>query len=212
MARRGSYKVFSSKDIDVKVALFIKRVAELFIKKKGRFNCALAGGETPLKAYSILANLPLDWTKTSFFLTDERFVPPEDERSNCRRIRQILSDRVKCFDLSLDIYESAKLYSENFKEIKCLDLVLLGIGEDGHTASLFPNTVCQKVTPHLCISKSPDGIKRISLTEEFINLSEKIAFFAKGDRKREVIKRVLRGEDMPATRIKNCRSIIIFTD
>jgi len=210
MEKRGSYKILADKHIDIKVAHFIRRLACVFINKKGSFNIALAGGKTPLKAYEILSGLQIQWDKVNLFLTDERYV--SDDRSNCKHIKPFFLDRINCFDLYLSPYESAVLYSQKLQSIGCLDMVLLGIGTDGHTASLFPNRECKKITKEVCISVSPDGLIRLSLTEEFINLSEKVAFFVKGEEKRDVLRSLLKGEDMPASRIRSRRSVLIFTD
>lgn len=210
MEKRGFYKILTDKNIDIKVAHFIRRLARVFINKKGSFNIALAGGKTPLKAYEVLSRLQIPWDKVNLFLTDERYV--SDDRSNCKQIKHLLLDRINCFDLHLPPHESAILYSQKLQSIKCLDMVLLGIGTDGHTASLFPNRECKKITKEVCISVSPDGLIRLSLTEEFINLSEKVAFFVKGEEKRNVLRSLLRGEDIPASRIRSRRSILIFTD
>jgi len=203
---RGEYKILFSKDIDTKVATYLERISKLFIKCKGSFNVALAGGNTPLNAYKLLSQRVKDFNSWNIFLTDERFV--SDERSNCLRLKEFFKN-IKCFDTSLPPEESAKLYS---KELKDLDFILLGIGKDGHTASLFPNRECKKITPELCITTSPDGLLRISLTEEFINSAQKIAFFVKGEEKREVLEKLLLGEDIPASRIRGKRKITVLTD
>ena len=211
MERRGFYKILSDENIDLKVAHYIIRLAHVFINKKGSFNVALAGGKTPLKAYSILSKLQKDWTKINLFLTDERYVPVEDERSNCKNLRRFF-ESINCFDTSLPPDKSALIYSQKLQSLGCLDLVLLGVGKDGHTASLFPNAECKRITKEVCISTSPDGLIRLSLTEEFINLSEKVVFFIKGEEKREVLKKLLTCENIPALKIKPRRSVLIFTD
>ncbi|SNZ11143.1 6-phosphogluconolactonase [Hydrogenobacter hydrogenophilus] len=211
MERCGFYKILTNKNIDSRVAHYIIRLARVFINKKGSFNVALAGGKTPLGAYSILSNLQRDWTKINLFLTDERYVPVEDDRSNCKNLKPFF-EGINCFDTSLPPDQSALMYSQKLQSLGCLDLVLLGVGKDGHTASLFPNTECRRITREVCVSTSPDGLIRLSLTEEFINLSEKVVFFIKGEDKRDVLKKLLTCEDIPASRIKPRRSVLIFTD
>lgn len=211
MEGHGFYKLFVSGNVDRLLARFIKRLSELSIAKGGCFSLALAGGRTPLEAYRILSELSIEWERVKVFLTDDRYVPYGDERSNCSNVKRFIRS-IHCFDTSLLPEEAALLYSKEIEKTKGLDFVLLGLGKDGHTASLFPKTECKEITPYVCIGKSPDGLLRLSLTERTISSSQKIAFFVKGQEKRQALEKLLRGEDIPASRIKSQRKILIFTD
>ncbi|MFN3814047.1 MAG: 6-phosphogluconolactonase [Aquificaceae bacterium] len=211
MERHGFYKLFVSKNVDRLLAHFIKKLSELFIARRGCFSLALAGGRTPLEAYKILSELSVKWDKVKVFLTDERYVPYGDERSNCFNVRRFIKN-IHCFDTSLPAEKAALLYSQKIEKVNGLDFVLLGLGKDGHTASLFPKTECKEITPYVCISKSPDGLLRLSLTERTISSFQRIAFFVKGQEKRQILKKLLEGEDIPASRIKSKRKILILTD
>ena len=93
-----------------------------------------------------------------------------------------------------------------------LHIALLGVGKDGHTASLFPKVECEDVSPKVYLSKSPDGLLRLSLKGEYINRSCAVIFFLKGEEKRKALEAMLRGEDIPASRIRGSLKTYIFTD
>ena len=131
------------------------RISEEAIQERGRFCVALSGGETPVPLYKKLvgSRKNVNWEKTHIFLTDERFVPLSSSESNGRMIRKNLLDKVKipkgnvhCVPIEEDLVLSAQHYEEDILEFFGLrpgefpqfDLILLGVGTDGHTASLFP--------------------------------------------------------------------------
>jgi 6-phosphogluconolactonase len=134
--------------------------AEAAIGERGRFAVALAGGSTPEATYEVLANDyagALDWSKVHVFFGDERTVPPNHEDSNYRMAHETLLSRVPVGSVhrmrgELPPAEAAAAYEEELRgffgtsdEPPSLDLILLGIGEDGHTASLFPETSALEV-------------------------------------------------------------------
>lgn len=125
------------------------RIAELAAKADDRFTLGLTGGTTPIPAYRILSGMDLDWEKIDLWITDERWVPPYDERCNGRMAAEVLAGPVGTWlyrppwaeDMEPD--EAAAQYDatvRNLLEGSRPDVIHLGVGEDGHTASLFPNT------------------------------------------------------------------------
>jgi 6-phosphogluconolactonase len=157
---------------------------------------ALAGGSTPRNAYERLAEIDAHWTDVVVWFGDERCVPPDDERSNYRMVREALLDplgdrvpevhRVRGEegpDAAAAAYESE--LREAFGEgIPRLDLILLGIGADGHTASLFPNQPSLDETGRLAVSvpeaAQPPYVPRVTLTLAVINAAREVLFLIEG--------------------------------
>ncbi len=205
----------SFEKISKKVAEVIIERSEYWISGKGSFNIALAGGTTPVETYRILGESDLKWDYINFFLTDERYVPLDDERSNYKMIRKLLGEKAKIFpfDTSKDIVETCRSYSEILKKIGSLDFILLGAGADGHTASLFPDTEWHDDDGYTCWTVDPTGLKRVSLSLNFINSSEETALFLTGEKKKEIFKRILAGDDIPAAKVRSKKGYVtIFTD
>ncbi len=200
MEENGIFRLVQPKDPDTYVSSLILKYMQLFLRKKGKFFLALAGGKTPLRAYSLMSQR----LKVKAFLSDERYVPLDDPRSNYKNIKDSGLE-IFAFPTHLNITECAKAYSQLLPE--SLDVALLGIGEDGHTASLFPNTECQEVTKKVCISKSPDGLERLSLSYEYLNKSCVVLFYVKG--KKQVIDRLLKGEPIPANKVKGRKKTLL---
>ena len=127
-------------------AVYVGGVIRETCARRGRCRIALAGGSTPAPVYRLLAEEPLAWEQVELFLGDERCVPPDDPASNARMVRETLLENLpqpgpRFHDLpraAEEPEEAARAYSALLAEP--LDLVLLGIGQDGHTASLFPDS------------------------------------------------------------------------
>jgi len=194
--------------------LFVRKSREA-VEKHGRFVVCLTGGSSPQKMYELLAQAPLvnqvPWSKTYVFWVDERPVPLEHPESNAGMTFKALLDKVPVPEENIhpifgnlrpDI--AALQYEELLQEFfqghsPRFNLVVLGMGADGHTASLFPHVTF----PH----KSMTWVKevwvekldtyRITLTPQLINQAECIAFIAYGEQKSEALHRVLEGESQP---------------
>ncbi len=184
------------------------------IEDSGRFAVALAGGSTPKRAYEVLAKEygepgDLDWSKVHAFFGDERTVPPDHEDSNYRMARGALLDHVLVSSVhrmrgELPPDEAAALYEEELlaffeEEPPVLDLVMLGIGGDGHTASLFPETSALEVTDHLAVANPVLKLDttRITLTAPVLNASREVLFLDPGEDKAEALKEILKGNADP---------------
>lgn len=212
MKRVGDYKLFALSEDDQILKLFIIRLIRLFLKKERVCHIALAGGSTPLGLYSELSDAKIPWDRLRFYLTDERYVPSESSLSNYRNIRERLGQRARIafFKTEMPPQECAMDYS--FQLPDRLHIALLGVGTDGHTASLFPNVECEDVSPKVCISRSPDGLLRLSLKEDYLNSSCVVLFFLKGEEKRQALEWLLSGRDIPASRIRGKLKSYVFTD
>ncbi len=213
-----------AEDLYIAVAEFIIDVANKAILKRGQFTFVLSGGQTPLELYSILAKHPycdyMQWKKTYVFWGDERCVPLDDEQNNAHQAKVHLLDKVDIpksnihiIPVNLPTQEAAKQYEKDIKGFFegapfQFDLILLGLGEDGHTASLFPktNVLAERTEGIRAVTvDSPIG-NRITMTAPLINRSRHIVFLVTGKNKASILKKVLSGtyqpEKYPAQLIK----------
>lgn len=198
-------------DVAVEAANRIVAAYEEAIELKGRFSIALSGGSTPKALYELLAQEPyrsqLDWAKVHVLFADERCVPPDHADSNYNMARATLlskvpipPDNIYRMRGEIDPQEAAKEYGlmlkEQFDDGGC-DLVLLGMGEDGHTASLFPGTQALKEADHRCVANFVPKLNawRLTMTAPFINRAWQVMVLVTGAGKAERVRQVL--EDQP---------------
>ncbi len=194
------------------------------IADKGHFAIALSGGKTPVDFYDRLSACKdtLQWDKTHVFLVDERFVPPADKDSNYALIREHLLQHINIPNENIHpistegitLEESARRYEEDLRsffkigedKIADFDLIMLGIGEDGHTASLFPGSPSLREGRCLVIPVVADNYphERVSLTLPIINNARHIIFLVSGESKARAVKEVLenRRSTLPAAHVK----------
>jgi 6-phosphogluconolactonase len=199
--------------IAAEAATRVEQIAEAAIELRGKFSIGLAGGSTPKLLYELLAEryrAAINWAKTEVFFGDERCVPAEHPESNYHMAREALlskvpipGDNVYRMRGEIEPEEAAKEYGLMLKEKfgeGGFDLILLGLGEDGHTASIFPRTPAVREAKHRCmanyVEKSTTGKSwRITLTAPFINRCQHILFMVVGTNKTEALKRVLEGPE-----------------
>jgi 6-phosphogluconolactonase len=212
--------------------------AEWLLKRveavEGEPAVCLAGGSTPFLLYRLLAEAPwrdrFPWQRVHWFWGDERFVPPDNPRSNDRMVRAALLDRVPVAETHihpvpthLPLDEAASAYERTLKDFygaaefslqrPLFAATLLGLGDDGHTASLFPGNAALEEHRHW-VAPVPDAQPepRITLTLPTLASSGEIAFLVSGANKRDVVARVKRREDMPALRIESPGRVHWFID
>lgn len=202
-------------------ASLIVKIAAQAVRAKDKFSIALAGGSTPESLYKLLASdkfkNKIDWTKTLVFFGDERCVSPDDAESNYRMANAALLARVSLppenvFRLRGEIEpgEAAAEYEEiikkNLGENARFDLILLGMGDDGHTASLFPGTRAVSETEKLVAANFVEKLNanRLTLTFRAVNAAKNVLFLATGAKKALMIKKVFSAEtiDLPASLVK----------
>jgi len=173
----------------------------------GRFSVALAGGETPRRMYAILTSdhfsYQVVWPAVQIYFSDERCVPPDDPRSNYRMASETILTKVGVPAANIHRMRgedepagAALRYEEELKAhlgpAPVLDLVLLGMGTDGHVASLFPGSVALSSNDRLtAIAKGPDGLQRLTLTLPVINAARAVAILVSGEAKAETMRDVL---------------------
>jgi 6-phosphogluconolactonase len=170
------------------------------------FRIALAGGSTPRKVYERLSEFQLRWETWHVWWSDERIVPPDHPDSNERMAREALLSRVAIPEAQIHPFRSSEVeLPERF------DLVLLGIGPDGHTASLFPGDPALEATEPVVRVVRPDH-PRLSLTLPVLSAARAAAFMVSGADKREIVARVLVGDRaLPAARV-NAETTVILAD
>jgi 6-phosphogluconolactonase len=187
-------------------------LAEVFVGSVGKFTVALSGGSTPKAMYSILAEKPfansLPWRSIYFFWGDERCVLPDHADSNYRMANETLLSKVpvpreNVFRIpaeDADHERAAANYSATLRkffgeELPHLDLIFLGMGADGHTASLFPGTAALRVKDRIAVANHVQKLQswRITLTAEAINRALNIMFLAAGQDKAATLKEVIEG-------------------
>jgi 6-phosphogluconolactonase len=185
------------------------------IQKRGYFSLVLSGGSTPEPVYKELGSNPLrgllEWDKIFIFWGDERCVPPTHKDSNYRMTKLSLLDHVpipreNVFRILGEIQPeiAAQSYQQTinnffFGKEKRFDTILLGLGDDGHTASLFPNTqgINEKKQWVIPNQHPPTNTNRITLTYPAINSSRHILFLVKGKHKSEIISDVIENPNQP---------------
>ncbi len=211
-----------------------REIAAAAVSERGTFRTALSGGRTPLGFYCHMSRRrEMPWAETEVFQVDERFVPPGSDESNLRMLRRSLlsGGRVKPAGLhgiptdGASADEAARRYEEDLRESfgreaawPVFDLVLLGIGRDGHTASLFPGgPELEERQRWVVASSSPAGAReRITLTLPVLNSARNVFFLATGAQKRPVLQRVRggeRGRDLPCSLVRpGIGKLAIFVD
>ncbi len=196
-------------------------LASMAIRDHEKFSVALSGGSTPKSLYSVLAKATLSWEKIFFFWSDERHVPPDHPESNYRMAKEALLSivpvppenifRVRAEEKDANVV--ARDYEEALRsffrlrpgEFPRFDLILLGLGPDGHTASLFPNTPALNETKRLVVANWVEKFKtnRITFTYPVLNYAACVIFLVSGGDKSEIVREVLEnpGADLPSQKV-----------
>jgi 6-phosphogluconolactonase len=176
-----------------------------------RVSLGLAGGSSPAATYRELRGLRSHWDRVDAWLADERWVPLNDEDSNGRMAAEALFDHVNAtfhrprWAPWLEPDESAAHYEAVLRSIhpagRPPDLVLLGLGDDGHTASLFPDTAALEVDRRWFVANFVEHLDtwRLTATFPFLNTSREIFFLVEGEKKAERVAEIMNGEPHPAT-------------
>lgn len=209
-------------DLADAAARAIVEVARASVEASGRFWWALAGGTTPRAVYECLAQPPLvsemPWVRTFVFFGDERAVPHDHPDSNFRMAREAMLGRVPIpvanvfgvVDPHIDAMRAAQEYEARLRSawgegaIPVFDLVLLGIGEDGHTASLFPGTAALDESLRLVTVGAKDNSPRVTFTFPLLNHGRRVWFLVTGVAKAPVIARIFSepSPELPAARVR----------
>jgi 6-phosphogluconolactonase len=182
--------------------------AALVVERAPR-SIALSGAWLARKCYEALRRAPLDWPSIEVFFGDERFVPTSSEDSNEGQARRVLLDHVEPRAVhgmyaNVPIADAADAYNELIRTSPPIDLVHLGIGPDGHTASLFPTTRALEEQRRFVVANGDDlhPHPRLTFTFPAIARARLVVVAVSGAEKREAITRIRAGEDLPGARIR----------
>jgi 6-phosphogluconolactonase len=206
-------------------AAHIRAAAAAAIAARGRFRIALAGGSTPRALYPELVT-SVDWTRANVFFGDERAVPPDDPQSNFRMVRETLLDPahvppgnvVRWRGEDPDLDAAARDYEEALTAgavAPWLDLALLGLGPDGHTASLFPGTsaLAEEGRLAVAVDVAEMGTRRLTLTYPALCGAREVCFLVVGREKAAALAAVVEAGHLPAARIaRRDGPVTIFCD
>jgi 6-phosphogluconolactonase len=207
-------------DLARKAAEHILRGSRIAIAKRGEFRIVLAGGTTPEAVYQRLAGSITDWPRWQVYFGDERCLPPNHADRNSVMATKTWLDRVPLPADNIHLIPAeagaetaARTYANTIRDALPFDLVLLGMGEDGHTASLFPgqtHDLAELVhAVHGAPKPPPD---RVSLGLAALNEAEDVMILVSGAGKREAIARWKSGEDLPVAQIHGRHGVNVYLD
>lgn len=216
-------------------AELVAHAAKEAVDERGRFTIALSGGSTPRNLYNLLATnarTSLPWDRMFFFFGDERHVPPTDKESNFRMANEAMLSKAPVPEANIfrvpaenpdatavaEAYEQTlrKFFALEVGQVPVFDLILLGLGPDGHTASLFPGTQALAEKNRLVVSNWVEKFNthRITLTLPVLNAAREVAFLVSGTDKASALQAVLQseaaGEKYPAKLVHPANGKLIW--
>lgn len=215
-SKENSFEKFASK-------FLFEKLKKIENEISGKLNIALSGGNTPLPILEILQNEDLTWSRYNFFLVDERCVPNENPLSNFGNIRKVFFNQIssQSFPIIQDgisqkesvvvyVNEIIKQVPLDENSIPVFDLILLGMGDDGHTASLFPNTkALLEENKFVVFNEIPQlQTERITITYPVLLNSKEIIVIVKGQNKKKIIKELYdeKPSEYPILKLTNSHS------
>lgn len=235
-----------AEELALKAAHYFARLADQYVMGDGLFTVALSGGITPQAMFKLLAQEPfystVPWSEIHFFWADERCVPPAHADSNYRAASELLLSKVPVKPENIYRFNGEEAEPARAAEVYCMklerffsaglaanrtitapitmfprfDLVLLGLGADGHTASLFPHTAALAEQEQIAVANEAPQLtqRRLTLTVPSINNARNVTFLVSGKEKSEVLRQVLMGprrpEALPSQMIKPVNGTLLW--
>ncbi|MCH9798968.1 MAG: 6-phosphogluconolactonase [Betaproteobacteria bacterium] len=210
---------FDSQDnINQAATARILQAANEAIQAQGSFYVVLAGGSTPKAVYQLLSEQQADWANWHVFHNDDRCLPVDHEERNSKMARDAWLSKVaipeqKIHDIPAELgnVAGAKAYAETLKDVRTFDLVILGLGEDGHTASLFPNQTVDNSADAVPVFDAPKPpADRITISQSRLNNTKEVMFLVTGAGKQEAVDNWRNGAAIPATLITGKNGVEVY--
>lgn len=204
------WHLFNSQDeINQAATIRILQAANEAIEKYGSFFIVLAGGSTPKAIYQLLREQNADWANWHVFHNDDRCLPVDHDERNSKMAREawlnhvmIPGDQIHDIPAELGNIEGAKAYAKTLSGVRTFDLVILGLGEDGHTASLFPGQAVDNSADVVPVFNSPKPPSdRVTISQNRLNDTHEVMFLVTGAGKQEALNNWRKGANIPATLI-----------
>ncbi|OEJ64025.1 6-phosphogluconolactonase [Magnetovibrio blakemorei] len=201
----------------------IQDAAQTALTQRGAFHIVLAGGRTPQRVYGALKDLTTDWSAWHIYFGDERCLPPDNTERNSLMAADAWLDHlaippahVHVIPAELGGEAAARAYSQTLAGVDAFDLVLLGLGEDGHTASLFPGQdwgETQTAPAALAVSNAPKPPPhRVSLSAQRLSNARQVVFLITGTAKIPAVTAWQKGDPLPAAAIKPAAGVDVLVD
>lgn len=218
------WHVLATRDaLEAEARSWIERAAREALARSDRFRIVLAGGETPRDLYRSLVMLETDWGRWEVYFGDERCLPPGDAGRNDRMAHDTLLDHVPIaadaihrIPAEQGAAAAAQAYERTLAGVGPFDLVLLGLGEDGHTASLFPGRELGEA------AEAPDVLavfgapkpppERVSMSAHRLSSASRVLFLVAGESKRDAVQRWKAGEALPAAAIRPAVGVDVLVE
>jgi 6-phosphogluconolactonase len=218
-AQVSRWHPFESQDaINQATLQHILQAANGAIAARGSFSIVLAGGTTPKQVYELLRHADADWSKWHIYHNDDRCLPVDHKDRNSLMAREawlnhvpVPASQIHDIPAELGPVEGAKAYAETLKNVGDFDLVLLGLGEDGHTASLFPGHTWDDSVDAFPVFNSPKPpAERISISARRLSQSREVIFLVTGAGKQEAVDNWRNGVAIPATVIRPAGGVDVY--
>jgi 6-phosphogluconolactonase len=208
----------SQQDINHAALQAILDAASRAIKNHGSFSIVLAGGSTPKNIYALLARQNADWANWHVFINDDRCLPVDDDERNSKMVSEVWLNHVSipknqfyAIPAELGPIAGAKAYAEQIKGFGTFDLVLFGLGEDGHTASLFPGHAVDNSADVVPVFDSPKPpAERVTMSQNRLNNTREALFLVTGSGKQEAVDNWRKGVEIPAALITPACGVDVY--
>ena len=221
MAQESQWQILETADEVANEGLKLTlKIAEESIQANNIFRIVLAGGTTPKNIYKLLANESCEWEKWHLYIGDERCLPENDSERNSQMIKENLLDQIEIPEENIHFMSTekgaelaAKEYAQELMNVSIFDLVMLGMGEDGHTASLFPGHINDSNDRAHAVYDSPKPpSERVSISADMLSQNNNLLILVTGKSKQLAVKQWQDGEDLPVSRITTLGKKIVLLD